>query len=98
MTRNLPPTAPTAVPLHFKIRKVSDIKPVVAWLHMFSKLQSLRLKYLCQQRRPAGWLAGRCEGDKELEQVGRVCCLKIRRVGSTATSRLLDNSFSCVTS
>ena len=58
MTRNLPPTAPTAVPLHFKIRKVSDIKPVVAWLHMFSKLQSLRLKYLCQQRRPADWLGG----------------------------------------
>ena len=53
MTRNLPPQA---VPLHFKIRKLSDIKPVVAGLHMFSNLPSLRLILVSTER--AGWLAG----------------------------------------
>ena len=47
LTRNLPPQA---VPLHFKIRKVSDIKPVVAWLNMFSNLPSLRLILVSTER------------------------------------------------
>ena len=89
MTRNLPPQATRPSPLHFKIRKVSDIKPVVAGLHMFSNLPSLRLILVSTEKTGC---AGGVKKIRNWARSGELCWLKITRVSQPHS----PNSSSCL--